>query len=167
MRKSLPWSVRLANNSIPLANGCRLWMGAVNGDGYGVFTFTGDDGRRSSMGAHKAAWLAAGKFLGEGQVVMHATCHNPLCIAVEHLEAGSQLANIREREVTGTASRRSGPRPSPDERQRRLDALRSGMAAREFAERFGIGINAAHQWLRRWRSQQSDQCSTGTTSGPL
>lgn len=164
MRK-LPWAVRLENNSLLLANGCRVWLGALNDDGYGVFTFTDDDGKRSSMGAHKAAWLAAGKPLLSGQVVMHVTCHNTRCIEVAHLGAGTQLENIREREITGTASNRSGPKPSAAERQLRLDAVRSGMSARAFAERFGIGINAAYQWMRRCREQQSNPSSIDTTSG--
>lgn len=133
---------------------CRIWDGAINDDGYGVFSFVDESGLRRSVGAHKAAFLASGKALLPGQVVRHVGCHRTLCIEPGHLAAGTQLENIRDREHAGTRFRRGGAtKASHADRAKRIAAMKAGITAREFSKEFGVGMNAAFQWLRRWRAR--------------
>lgn len=138
---------------------CRIWDGPANKDGYGVFTYVDPGtGRRRSMGAHKAAFLASGGVVPPGQVVRHVTCHRTLCIEPQHLAAGTQKQNLEDRKETGTWNRRSGSTRAKTAkgRKERLAAMRGGITAKEFAARFGVGENAAFQWLRRWRRKAGE-----------
>lgn len=131
---------------------CRIWISAINGDGYGVFTYIDVDGRRRSMGAHKAAFLASGGILSDGEVVRHLTCHQTLCIEPQHLAAGTQRQNlVEDRKDSGTYFNR-GHRITDDERILRLAAVARGMTPAEYAQAYGVSLNAAYQWFRRNRT---------------
>jgi len=151
------WKQSLRQRSHPEGD-CRIWDGPINNDGYGVFNYVDSFGRRRSVGAHKAAFLAAGGTLRPGEVVRHIVCHRTLCIEPKHLAAGTQKENLDERKITGTWARRgveSTARVNA-ERPERLKAMAAGISARDFAAKFGIGENAAFQWLRRWRLRSAE-----------
>jgi hypothetical protein len=85
-------------------NGCHLWMGATNADGYGILS--GETHCNTPMYAHRAAWEAVNgpKPMGlapdETKYELHHTCHNSLCVNEEHLRLLSHLEHRREHRRT-------------------------------------------------------------------
>lgn len=87
---------------------CWLWLGFLNGDGYGAFQRPCDrgirpDGRRfkNSPGAHRVSYeLAFGPIPGKEWVVRHK-CDHPPCVNPAHLVLGTRGQNNTERKAKG------------------------------------------------------------------
>lgn len=74
----------------PDKNGCILWMGWKNDDGYGKFSV----GKKYKF-AHRMAYELFLKPVPSGKKVLH-TCDVRACCNVEHLYIGSQFDNMRD-----------------------------------------------------------------------
>lgn len=61
------------------SDGCWIYMGSVNGDGYGVI------GLGKNYVVHRVAWELWVDEIPEGHHVHH-TCENPSCFNPDHLE---------------------------------------------------------------------------------
>lgn len=101
-------SVRFASKVIAQPNGCVLWQGAKDKDGYGKFQLNGG-GRQQHVCAHRYAY-----FLKHGvwpaQLILHS-CDTPACVNPDHMEDGDQAKNVRDcvargRHRPGKAGRR-------------------------------------------------------------
>lgn len=79
---------RLARNYTVADNGCWLWTGAVNTQGYGIITFAGRTWRapRFSYTVHHGPIPA-------GLVLDHFVCENPRCINPDHVRPVTQREN--------------------------------------------------------------------------
>ncbi len=72
-------------------NGCLLWQGAVNSDGYGTIAVQG-----RTLSVHRLAYeLRHGP--AEALCVLHS-CDTPHCILDDHLHLGTQAKNASERQ---------------------------------------------------------------------
>ncbi len=71
-------------------NGCELWRGAHDGDGYGLIKVD-----RVLRRATRVAWEAAYGPIPVGLSILHA-CDQPACVRVDHLMLGTQRANIQD-----------------------------------------------------------------------
>jgi HNH endonuclease len=71
--------------------GCWLWTGAVDGDGYGQFRV---DSR--TVRAHRWAYEQASGPIPEGLTLDH-TCQQPACVRPDHLESVTASENQRRR----------------------------------------------------------------------
>jgi len=80
---------RLAQRS-ERTEGCWVWRGAHDGDGYGLIRVDGILRR-----AARVAWELAFGPIPAGLSILHA-CDNPPCIRPAHLMLGTQLANVRD-----------------------------------------------------------------------
>ena len=69
---------------------CLVWTGSRSG-GYGRIGVGG-----KTIAAHRFAWEQAHGAIPEGMYVDHV-CHNPACVAVEHLRLASNTQNQRNR----------------------------------------------------------------------
>lgn len=72
-------------------NGCWVWNGRRDRDGYGLV----DDVRAVPVSAHRVAY---GKWVGpvpDGKVLMHS-CDNRPCINPDHLSIGTQADNLAD-----------------------------------------------------------------------
>jgi hypothetical protein len=81
-----------------LSTGCLEWTGARCGQKsqYGAFTWPA----RRQIVAHRAAWLIVHGEIPDGYEIDHL-CRNPICVAIEHLDAVPQIVNWqRGRSVT-------------------------------------------------------------------
>lgn len=95
--KPIPLDVRLDRLTIPEPNsGCWLWMGTINGAGYGSI---GTGGNRKyggkPMGAHVAAWQCANGAVPQGLHVCHH-CDNKLCVNPGHLYVATTQQNTKD-----------------------------------------------------------------------
>lgn len=86
--------------SIPEPNsGCWLWLGAVNGLGYGIIN-------RSKHGeglAHRLSLKLAGENIS-GKFACHS-CDNPGCVNPAHLFVGDATSNMQDAARKGRTSR--------------------------------------------------------------
>jgi hypothetical protein len=78
-----------ARISVDANSGCWIWDRPDNKQGYGRFSF---GGRRYL--AHRAAFILLRGGIAPGMVLDH-TCRNPICVNPAHLEAVSQVVNVR------------------------------------------------------------------------
>lgn len=82
---------------------CWLWVGAKNGNGYGLFLFEG-----KMRLAHRVSWiLTNGAIRGPRNCVLHK-CDNPPCVNPSHLFLGSMADNAKDRDQKGRTARMYG-----------------------------------------------------------
>ena len=93
--KSATPADRLASGSVTTQDGCREWRGARDRDRYGSISI---GGKRRSV--HRLAFQIAFGPVPAGHDVCHR-CDNPICIAPEHLFAGTRSDNMADMVAKG------------------------------------------------------------------
>jgi len=77
-------------------DGCRLWLGCKDKDGYGITSVKG-----KKCPAHRAAFILA-KSLEQCQLNVLHLCHHRACINPAHLYLGTQHQNVQDQKTEGT-----------------------------------------------------------------
>ena len=131
---------------VTLPDGCWLWTGQRNENGYGVL---------NHILAHRLAWEVFYGPIPPGLKVCHH-CDNPPCVRPDHLFLGTQRANVLDAESKGRMPHH-GPRgiaaPSAkltDEKVLEMRMLHNqGVKGRALAVMFGVtAANVSHVLLR-------------------
>lgn len=76
-------------------DGCWLWTGAKDKDGYGLVAF-----QCKTTRATRVAWIMANGSIDPKLCVLHR-CDNPSCVRIDHLFLGSHLDNHRDMDAKG------------------------------------------------------------------
>ena len=86
---------RFQNRTIRDENGCHIWQGSTNANGYGQVRL-GD----KSVLVHRAAYEHHKGEIPVGNVVRHR-CNQRACCNPEHLETGTHAENMRDMALAG------------------------------------------------------------------
>lgn len=88
-------------HQVKKGDGCWLWAGATDRDGYGIFR--GSIAGKLYTKAHRFSYtLHTGELVPDGKVVMHS-CDNPRCVNPDHLSLGTTLDNMLDKVAKGRA----------------------------------------------------------------
>jgi hypothetical protein len=92
-----PLRLRLLKHSNQMENGCIVWSGRVNKDGYGLIRIgaLGSKAGRQVYVHRLAAALWNGFDLASPMFILHR-CDNPPCWNPEHLFEGTNTDNVRD-----------------------------------------------------------------------
>lgn len=118
------------------SNGCRLWIGGTDSDGYGLFTAKG----KPTVRAHRYAYERVNGPLGDS-MACHA-CDTPGCVEAGHLFPGTAIINSTDM-VDKCRSARPAGEAHPMARLKHSDiaAIRADSRPRkDVAASFGISI---------------------------
>lgn len=128
--------------------GCWLWRGYRNPDGYGKV------GHRS-MSAHRIAWTATSGEIPRGMHVLHS-CDNPPCCNPAHLWLGTHRENMADRDRKGRsnhAGEHNGrARLTTEDVAEIRRAAREGESRQSLALRFGVSYGTVAKIVtgQRW-----------------
>ena len=138
---------RFVSHIEPGENGCWLWNGYIDKDGYGRWWLN----RRKFMPAHRFSYYAYYKTDIKGKVIRHI-CDNTRCVNPLHLRLGDHEDNVRDRVRKGRSAKgeHHGRAKLTAEKVRllkmMLDMNRKSrkFKKRELAEMFGVSRRAIH-----------------------
>lgn len=103
--KGEPVNVRFWSKVAKAADdGCWLWVGCANPQGYGQFHLNG----RTRL-AHQVSLEIAGRPRPTGAITLHS-CDTPACVNPKHLTWGSPAENARDRDEKGRTNPALGER---------------------------------------------------------
>lgn len=83
---------RIRSNAVPNDDGCWIWRGYLDPEGYGKATLGG-----RSMGAHRASYVAHIGPIPSGMTVDHL-CFQPACVNPDHMRLLTRQENSRTRD---------------------------------------------------------------------
>lgn len=89
-------------------NGCWEWTSRISAMGYGRFSVRRKDGGVQYYSAHRMSYSIHKGPIPDGLCVLHS-CDNPKCVNPEHLRAGTQSDNIKDRMLRGRTNRHRSP----------------------------------------------------------
>jgi len=116
---------------IPFSN-CWHWLGARHPRGYGSFLF-----RKTIWRAHRASWTLHKGEIPKGMQLNHL-CHNSGCVNPDHLYIGTQIDNIRDRDVAGNTFKKLSDKDA-------LLIFKAKGTQQKIADEFGISQTHVNQ----------------------
>ena len=133
-------------------DGCWEWIGFVDKNGYGKFTWEKGVYKRS----HRVAWVLDGNPELDPSVYLLHSCDNPACVRPSHLRPGTQKENIRD--MDAKCRRPKGEKHHSavltNEIVRKARAMReAGMSGGKIAKELSVSRSAIDQMLsgKTWR----------------
>lgn len=131
-------------------DGCWLWQGKKDRDGYGIVRANGRDFR-----AHRVAYMLFWTESIAKDVLIRHLCNTRACCRPDHLRTGTALDNARDRDQSGRGVKRVGePMLTEFDAMRVLKRYSEGETEAALAVEFGVPRNVIHNLVTR-RSHRS------------
>ena len=122
---------------------CIEWHMSHGSRGYGQLQRGGKKWR-----AHRWAWTQEHGPIPEGMHVRHK-CDNPSCVNINHLELGTHVDNMKDKEERGrTAKGESHGRCKLTDKQVAAIRATTGKSQRAIAAEYGVGQTQINRILR-------------------
>lgn len=119
-------------SKVLVTDGCWVWVGALNRDGYGRFYF-----QYHNFPVHRLAYEMLVGEIPKGMNVCHH-CDNPACVNPAHLFVGSHADNMRDRNSKSRQSRGS-KRPAAKLTEEMIPLIRADQRTQcEIAADYGV-----------------------------
>lgn len=145
-----------------LPNGCWVWRGTRDKDGYGVFTIQDQaTGKQRKLRAHRVAWEFEHLDSAPHNLELCHSCDNPPCCNPAHLAPGTRQKNAMEAVERG---RHAAPRGSSHYSSKLTEAnvremrrrAAAGESSASLGREFGVSPSVASQAINRksWRHVQ-------------
>jgi uncharacterized protein YjiS (DUF1127 family) len=137
-------------------DGCWVWIGGLNRDGYGQLTVAGF----GNIQAHQIAFLIYQGDIPAGHVVMHGECDNPRCCNPAHLVLGTQALNIQDAVAKGRWNSRGSRRVLTPELVRSIrQRHKLGESKDAIARDIGVKRDAVRSAIegRTWKSVTDEE----------
>lgn len=114
--------------------GCWLWTGGKNADGYGIVCVAS-----TREAAHRVSWKLHNGPIPEGRHVLHH-CDNPPCVRPDHLFLGDQVANVADMMAKGRGLKSRGEQQANAKltEQAVRDIRDSSLSQRALARKYGV-----------------------------
>ncbi len=140
-------------------NGCILWAGISNANGYGYTYALDANSKRINIGAHRVSYEIFVGPIPSGLSVLHR-CDNPPCVNPVHLFVGTAADNSADACAKGRIRR--GERPGVSKlteaavRQIRIRYASGGVTQKKLAAEYGISMSVLGRIIRRidWKHVQ-------------
>jgi hypothetical protein len=132
-------------SKVTRGDGCWLWTGYRNRDGYGSINL--GSGANVMLLTHRVSWTLAHGEIPTGQYVCHH-CDTPACVRPDHLFLGDQSANMKDGVAKGRVhlpAQDGSNNPQAKLTEAQVLAIRERYAAggilhRELAPEFGVSV---------------------------
>lgn len=147
-------------DKVEKTDGCWLWQGRIDKDGYGHFNFEGNN-----ILAHRMAYeLCVGPIPEQMQVLHH--CDNPPCVCPDHLFQGTPKINAEDREAKGRGAQPSGSKHGRailiEEKVKQIrDEYKAGATQTYLAHKHGVSRSTIAHIVRNETWNQ--ELENGTT----
>lgn len=133
-----PARQRLEDRCIPVPeSGCLIWLGALDGSGYGIIRIDGKTFR-----THRASFYFANNGIPDGLHVLHH-CDIRCCINPDHLYTGTNSDNIADKVKRGrvvTTFKNGADNPNAVLTAEKVKEIRlSTLTQVEIAKKYGVG----------------------------
>lgn len=124
-------------------SGCWIWLGAVDKDGYGKTTHTAS-GLKRHVRCHRLVYELLVGPIPKGKLLLHG-CDNACCVNPEHMEIGTQVKNISDRDRRGRTARGDSHVCATLTTEKVLAIRSTEGRTSDVARQFGI--TPSHVWL--------------------
>ena|ERR1700728_1930504 len=152
---------RIKKHSVLRESGCIEWIATKNNRGYGLihFAIKSGDGRKASLTAHRAHYMAHhNMILARNEYVCHK-CDNPACVNIDHLFLGSPKDNIQDMLAKGrNAKQYRLHKRLRDYDDDKIRAIKNAIGLlREVAEKYGVSVSYVSK-LRAGKAKKLVNC---------
>lgn len=146
-KPGLPAKERFLAKCLPTTNGCIMWTGAKDKDGYGKFQLNAGGSQRHVRAHRFAFFLAHGQW--PSRLALHA-CDTPACVNANHIANGTQSENL---EQCASRGRRKSIQLTPDMVRVVRARHQAGESVTVIAAEIGISRNTLFAVVHRrtWR----------------
>ena len=122
----------LRTQTLLLGDNCINWQGYMDKKGYGRVWFGG-----AWVLSHRASYLMNIGEIPVGICVRHS-CDNPSCVNPKHLLLGTQLQNIRDRNIKNRTARGENCGRAKLTNAKVLEIRKSSESTRKLGKKYGV-----------------------------
>jgi hypothetical protein len=131
-------TVQTMKDKSKLVNGCLIWQGCINDDGYGTISHKGKQYK-----VHRLAYILEYGEVPDGMVVMHR-CDMPSCFHIDHLVLGTVKDNVIDMARKDRHGKISLKRKVVSEIVERYN---NGELGKDLAEEYGIARSTVSRYI--------------------